>query len=436
MDFYLQTRDRPLLRDYRFLGRAPALAWWRERYHDLTAFEYPTVLLESDARGWRMLASAIPSTRRDAAGTIIRWTVVLECAGASRGARDAAPALGLLRAWLEDLAGQRADPLCTQAFDDVLPAQDVADWYDAPEEEVAAQVEGRMREICARLGESTAPSAAAEQAGSPGALPRSWIGAVADPLARAGFLQRAEELLDGARGRALLVNLLSEPADVARVDGHDVVVLIQDDDDLLTGRIHELPGKAEAPAVGHGAGKNTSKSAPGRDASQVREPAAAQQSHIVFPAKGAVAGGITLRVGSIRATLPRPDWQSEDGFVFRITGTGYAVNVKHPEKRFSARGEFTVEARRVEKNGGVLHGIMSFLGFRDDLADIPDEAYECHGLKALDMRVGGNTISISPYAATRHSDDGLEISVDVVKHNGDRVERRATLKFGLIIPGP
>jgi hypothetical protein len=74
---YLQTRGRPRHRDYDFLGAAPGHPWWRA-YAGHTAFERPTALVESDGGGYRVYLSGIPSARRDAVGTVIRYTLVLE----------------------------------------------------------------------------------------------------------------------------------------------------------------------------------------------------------------------------------------------------------------------------------------------------------------------------------------------------------------------
>ncbi|GAA3030707.1 hypothetical protein GCM10020000_04350 [Streptomyces olivoverticillatus] len=46
-------------RDYAFLGAAPPRQWWRS-YADVADFEYPTLLVESDAQGWRAYASGQP----------------------------------------------------------------------------------------------------------------------------------------------------------------------------------------------------------------------------------------------------------------------------------------------------------------------------------------------------------------------------------------
>ncbi len=91
---YLNTRGRERHRDYQFVGPAPPTSWWRA-YADHTTFERPTVLVQSDGTGWQAYLSGIPSRRRDAVGTVIRYTVVAEgVADADRPAAPARPVLG------------------------------------------------------------------------------------------------------------------------------------------------------------------------------------------------------------------------------------------------------------------------------------------------------------------------------------------------------
>ena len=77
IEAWLHTRGRARHRDYRFLGPAPQPAWWRE-YAGATTFEQPTILVQSDGGRWQAYLSGIPSGRRDAVGSTIRFSVVLE----------------------------------------------------------------------------------------------------------------------------------------------------------------------------------------------------------------------------------------------------------------------------------------------------------------------------------------------------------------------
>jgi hypothetical protein len=54
----------------------------------------------------------------------------------------------------------------------------------------------------------------------PGAdVPGSWIGGVGTPAARSAFVARVAALVDGRPGRALLLNLVGGPDDLAAVPG-------------------------------------------------------------------------------------------------------------------------------------------------------------------------------------------------------------------------
>src|SRR6476620_10457055 len=77
MKRYVQTRAHARSRDYGWLGERPG-EQWLEKYRPYTFFEHRTFILEVDGEAWRLYASAIPSARRDAVGTEIWNTVMLE----------------------------------------------------------------------------------------------------------------------------------------------------------------------------------------------------------------------------------------------------------------------------------------------------------------------------------------------------------------------
>ena len=74
---FVQTRGTARATDYAFLGGAPPEPWWRA-YRDATAFDHPTVLVTSDGARWAAYLSGIPSSRVDAVGTVVRYTLVLD----------------------------------------------------------------------------------------------------------------------------------------------------------------------------------------------------------------------------------------------------------------------------------------------------------------------------------------------------------------------
>jgi len=106
---YLNTRGRERHRDYQFVGPAPPTSWWRA-YAEHTTFERPTVLVQSDGTGWQAYLSGIPSRRRDAVGTVIRYTLVAESASgpSDRAGLATGDVLALVANWLADQeAGRR-----------------------------------------------------------------------------------------------------------------------------------------------------------------------------------------------------------------------------------------------------------------------------------------------------------------------------------------
>src|SRR5687768_16205727 len=96
IEAWLHTRGRARHRDYRFLGSTPQPAWWRE-YAGATTFEQPTILVQSNGGRWQAYLSGIPSGRRDAVGSTIRFSVVL--AGEAGSAEHV---LALVACWLAD----------------------------------------------------------------------------------------------------------------------------------------------------------------------------------------------------------------------------------------------------------------------------------------------------------------------------------------------
>ncbi|HXV94736.1 MAG TPA: hypothetical protein VD813_15640, partial [Pseudonocardia sp.] len=184
------------------LGETPSRPWWRA-YADHTTFERPTVLVESDGERWLAFLSGIPSARRDAVGTVIRSTVVLEGEPGDDG-----PVLALVAGWLADHGRDtRGGGPVSAALDAAFAEADVERLVAAPgrggHDEVRHRLDGALRSLPRPAVEDTA------------AAPGNWIADSALPNARALFLGRVAELLAGAPGRALMLNLVSDAADVA-----------------------------------------------------------------------------------------------------------------------------------------------------------------------------------------------------------------------------
>jgi hypothetical protein len=237
---FVQTRGTARAADYAFLGGAPPEPWWRA-YRDATAFDHPTVLVDSDGARWAAYLSGIPSSRVDAVGTVVRWTLVLD---GPCGTPDAACVPAAVGAWLDDIAdghGDRPDGRLSAALDARLSAADVERWLPVPDERPARRTgsderhsrtdrgSGEVqRQVLTVLAALPAPAVVSDE-------PGDWIGAVAAPAPRAAFLARVGALVGGATGRALLVNLVGGPAEAQPLldPGSPVAVLVESTDPQL-----------------------------------------------------------------------------------------------------------------------------------------------------------------------------------------------------------
>ena len=258
---YLNTRGRERHRDYQFVGPAPPASWWR-RYADHTTFERPTVLVQSDGRDWQAYLSGIPSRRRDAVGTVIRYTVVVEgvsesaaVPGASQepasGGLGTGDVLALVATWLSDQDLARDDGQVSAALDAAFPEPDVERLITAdpatPDRDDGAEVSRRLVGALHRL---RLPDVSV-----PVPAPEAWLADLGQPAARAAFVQRVDALLAGQPGRALVLNLVGTAADLTALvaDPRPLAVLAPDLPDAATlvplnrDPVHPDPGKASAP---------------------------------------------------------------------------------------------------------------------------------------------------------------------------------------------
>jgi hypothetical protein len=226
---FVQTRGTARATDYAFLGGAPPEPWWRA-YRDTTAFDHPTLLVRSDGAAWAVYLSGIPSARVDAVGTVVRYTLVAE---GPCGVADNACVVAAATAWLDDVAdaaAERAGGRLSGALDARFPPADVQRWLtpDTPgRAAVAAEVHDRALAALATL---PAPVPVMDADGD-----SDWIGAVAAPAARRAFTARMAALVAGAPGRALLLNLVGGPDDVAPLldPASPVAVLVESSDPRL-----------------------------------------------------------------------------------------------------------------------------------------------------------------------------------------------------------
>jgi hypothetical protein len=231
---YLQTRGTGRAGDYTFLGAAPTEPWWRT-YRDATAFDHPTVLVTSDGERWAAYLSGIPSTRSDAVGTTVRYTLVLDgpCGAAETGCVVAAVA-----AWLDDVAAgpDRPGGRVSSALDSAFPAELVDRMISKPFPGGGGGVTHPSPRYCtdASIVHGHLLDALASLPVPPPAddVPGSWVGGTASTRARAAFRARTGLLLAGTPGRALLLNLLGGKDDAVTLldPASPVAVLVESAD--------------------------------------------------------------------------------------------------------------------------------------------------------------------------------------------------------------
>ena len=241
---YVQTRGTARATDYAFLGGAPPEPWWRA-YRDATAFDHPTVLVTSDGARWAAYLSGIPSSRVDAVGTVVRYTLVLD---GPCGVADTACIPAAVGAWIDDVAaahGARPGGRLAAALDARFPAADVERWLAEPasarllsderptrptgsDERATRPVPEVSRRVMAALA-ALAPVPDAPD------VPGDWIGAVGAPALRAAFTSRVTSLVTGTPGRALLLNLVGGAADAQPLldPASPVAVLVESTDPRL-----------------------------------------------------------------------------------------------------------------------------------------------------------------------------------------------------------
>lgn len=231
---HLMTRGTPRRLDYRFLGAAPETRWWRPAQDWILLDGPETVVLGTDA-GANVLLSGIPSHRRDAAGTPIRFTLVVEGADAETTAR-------LARIGLDDTARSRLGGLLDTEFP---PA-----WVDAAIGDAARSTDLPLR--LARVVAGLAGLAPDEpEAHARTGSGTSWVGSAEDERAREEFVGRVAELGNGGHGWALTTATVSSVGGARRAEqelGPGVALLLADGgpDDLVLLGGEVLRGKAPA----------------------------------------------------------------------------------------------------------------------------------------------------------------------------------------------
>jgi hypothetical protein len=233
MRVHVMTRGGGMRQEYAFLGEPPRENWWR-RYEEVTNFQLPTLLVESDSAGWRLYLAPITMTMVGPGGTAIGLVLVLEGAhGDPDDDVDRVPALVGL--WLDP---ERGSGEVSRTFSAAFPqdARTITEWRTAAEDRTGRLVTSGFRAAVRELPARALP------AGPGAATSDRWAGAVDGQGSRAAFVHRVGELLRGAEGRAVVANYCLEPDVHDGLAGYPVLgepateplaLLVQRSDDSL-----------------------------------------------------------------------------------------------------------------------------------------------------------------------------------------------------------
>lgn len=302
MRWHVKTRSRN--KDYLFIGGAPE-RWWA-RFGVDTSFERPTLLVERPAGGaeWRLLASGIPSVRRDLHQTQLRYTIV----GAGETGQGLEPALRLAAAWLDEAAailatrdaeaGPGAAPL-RLALDEAFSEDVIEEWLaaDPAAPELAARAQALLLDALARL--PAAPAA-------PGSVEGGWYGSLHAPACRAAFLGRVGDLLDGsADGVACVLNLADRAEQLKTdLDDHRTALLFDVPPDQAP-EPTPLPRPAASPAKKKGAeAGREGRRGPGEPPRPPRQPPALGSAGSPADARGGGGGAAPAPLNELQAAPP------------------------------------------------------------------------------------------------------------------------------------
>ncbi|WP_034267832.1 hypothetical protein [Actinospica robiniae] len=206
--------------DYAFLVRRPKDQWW-DRLADASVIftDGLEVAVKGAGDGCEVMICGVPSKRRDAVGTAIRYTLLLEL-----GIADSSLAAPLVRCALGDAS--RAD--LGAGLDELFDAETV-------DRILSAQTAGD-EVLLDRAGEAVAEivnrAAAAESNTARGGVPGSpWAGSAEDETSVDAFLGYVAEVAHGGKGLAFTshaVQSLDRARQVAQQFGPDLVLLVAD----------------------------------------------------------------------------------------------------------------------------------------------------------------------------------------------------------------
>ncbi|SDT14649.1 hypothetical protein [Actinoplanes derwentensis] len=239
---YLMTRGHARRLDYTFLGEAPPVPWW-EPVLGWVVLEEPEVIVRSTGEGLHLLVSGIPSQRRDAVNTVIRYRLVI-----TAGPGDGDLVRRLVWAGLHDTPRRQLG----LRLDEVFDAASVDGWIQHADTAGIDQVRDRLDTVLSRI-DSDLPDVDAVSGPQ-----QDWAGPAEDPQACRRFLATVDELLAGRPGMAFTTHAIAsldgarQAADAAAAvypdpPGDTVFAVL-----VAEGRLGEVtrlrtPGKVPAP---------------------------------------------------------------------------------------------------------------------------------------------------------------------------------------------
>lgn len=171
------------------------------------------MILVVDDAGARCYLGGIPSLhRRDRVGSVIRYTVVLECSTSERSLCSE-DIINFVNAFLEVAVGDPSSRM-SRSLDQHFDESSVELLMRSPHgEAVAAELNERMNRVQVDLRTSTPPF----ETGTVTTPANSWAGLLLSNIARNAFLKSARELLDSrtpTSGLAGYLNLLGGAEEV------------------------------------------------------------------------------------------------------------------------------------------------------------------------------------------------------------------------------
>lgn len=211
------TRGTARSLDYRFLIETPPEIWWKPS-EEWVLLEDPQIIVCGSGNSARLLASAIPSARRDVVTTAIRYTLVAE------GIRDPALLGQLVTALLRPDGAVRLG----KALDDAFSAAEIDGILSGRDSSTpAGSVSDRAEKALLSLsGDAAYQPPPGTQSGG------SWVSSLGDGTGRDAFVARAAALT-GQTGWAFTTTALSSRQGAERAAaklGDPVAVLLVEGD--------------------------------------------------------------------------------------------------------------------------------------------------------------------------------------------------------------